>query len=142
MPYKGVNLAMQDVLAGNVHLVFIGIPAAAPHIRAGKLRALAVVAPQRSSALPDVPTVAEAGLKDFEVTTWYGILAPAGTPQPVVRRLNAELVKVMHAPEMKEKLTATGTEPLTSTPEEFAAYIKREIAKWGDVIRKAGVKAD
>ena len=142
VPYKGVNLAMQDVLAGNVHLVFIGIPAAAPHIKAGKLRALAIVAPQRSSALPDVPTVAEAGLKHFEVTTWYGILAPAGTPQPVVRRLNAELVKVMHAPEMKEKLTATGTEPLTSTPEEFAAYIKREIAKWGDVIRKAGVKAD
>lgn len=142
VPYKGVNLAMQDVLTGNVHLVFIGIPAAAPHIKAGKLRALAIVAPQRSTALPDVPTVAEAGLKDFEVTTWYGILAPAGTPQPVVRRLNAELVKVMHAPEMKEKLTATGTEPLTSTPEEFAAYIKREIAKWGDVIRKAGVKAD
>ena len=142
VPYKGVNLAMQDVLAGNVHLVFIGIPAAAPHIKAGKLRALAIVAPQRSTALPDVPTVAEAGLKDFEVTTWYGILAPAGTPQSVVRRLNAELVKVMHAPEMKEKLTATGTEPLTSTPEEFAAYIKREIAKWGDVIRKAGVKAD
>ena len=142
VPYKGVNLAMQDVLAGNVHLVFIGIPAAAPHIKAAKLRALAVVAPQRSSALPDVPTVAEAGLKDFEVTTWYGILAPTGTPQPVVKRLNAELVKIMHAPEMKEKLTATGTEPLTSTPEEFAAYIKREIAKWGDVIRKAGVKAD
>ena len=142
VPYKGVNLAMQDVLAGNVHLVFIGIPAAAPHIKAGKLRALAIVAPQRSTALPDVPTVAEAGLKDFEVTTWYGSLAPAGTPQSVVRRLHAELVKVMHAPEMKEKLTATGTEPLTSTPEEFAAYIKREIAKWGDVIRKAGVKAD
>jgi len=142
VPYKGVNLAMQDVLAGNVHLVFIGIPAAAPHVKAGKLRALAIVAPQRSSALPDVPTVAEAGLKDFEVTTWYGILAPAGTPQPVVRRLNAELVKVMHAPEMKEKLTATATEPLTSTPEEFAAYITRDIAKWGDVTRKAGVKAD
>lgn len=142
VPYKGVNLAMQDVLAGNVHLVFIGIPAAAPHIKAGKLRALAIVAPQRSTALPDVPTVAEAGLKDFEVTTWYGILAPAGTPQSVVKRLNAELVKVMHAPEMKEKLTATGTEPLTSTPEEFAAYIKREIVKWRDVIRRAGVKAD
>ena len=142
MPYKGVNLAMQDVLAGNVHLVFIGIPAAAPHIRSNKLRALAVVAPQRSSALPDVPTVAEAGLKDFEVTTWYGVLAPAGTPQSVVRRLNAELVKIMHSPEMKEKLAATGTEPLTSTPEEFSAYIKREIGKWGDVVRKAGVKAD
>ena len=142
VPYKGVNLAMQDVLSGNVHLVFIGIPAAAPHIKAGKLRALALVAPQRSSALPEVPTVAEAGLADFEVTTWYGILAPAGTPRPIITRLNAELVKIMHAPEMKEKLAASGTDPLTSTPEEFAAYIKKEIGKWGDVIRKAGVKAD
>ena len=133
---------MQDVLAGNVHLVFIGIPAAAPHIKAGKLRALALVAPQRSSALPEVPTVAEAGLRDFEVTTWYGVLAPAGTPRNVVTRLNAELVKIMHSPELKEKLAATGTDPLTSTPEEFAAYIKREIAKWGEVVRKAGVKAD
>ncbi len=142
IPYKGVNLAMQDVLAGNVHLVFIGIPAAAPHIKAGRLRALALVAPQRSSALPEVPTVTEAGLRDFEVTTWYGVLAPAGTPKNVVNRLNAELVKIMHSPELKERLAATGTDPLTSTPEEFAAYIKREIAKWGDVIRKAGVKAD
>jgi len=142
IPYKGVNLAMQDVLAGNVHLVFIGIPAAAPHIKAGKLRALALVAPQRSSALPDVPTVAEAGLRDFEVTTWYGVLAPAGTPRSVISRLNAELVKIMHSPDLKEKLAATGTDPLTSTPEEFAAYIQREIAKWGEVVRKAGVKAD
>ena len=142
IPYKGVNLAMQDVLSGNVHLVFIGIPAAAPHIKAGKLRALAVVAPQRSSALPEVPTVAEAGLRDFDVTTWYGVLAPAGTPRPIIARLNSELVKVVHSPEVKERLAATGTDPLTSTPEEFAAYIQREIAKWGDVIRKAGVKAD
>ena len=142
VPYKGVNLAMQDVLAGNVHLVFIGIPAAAPHIKAGKLRALAVVSPQRSAALPEVPTVAEAGLRDFEVTTWYGVLAPAGTPRNVITRLNGELVKIMHSPELREKLAATGTDPLTSTPEEFAAYIQREIAKWGDVIRKAGVKAD
>ena len=142
IPYKGVNLAMQDVLSGNVHLVFIGIPAAAPHIKSGKLRAIAVVAPQRSAALPEVPTVAEAGLADFEVTTWYGVLAPAGTPRNVITRLNAELVKIMHAPDLREKLAATGTDPLTSTPEEFAAYIKREIAKWGDVIRKAGVKAD
>jgi tripartite-type tricarboxylate transporter receptor subunit TctC len=142
VPYKGVNLAMQDLLAGNVHLVFIGIPAAAAHIKAGKLRALAVVAPKRSSALPEVPTVAEAGLRDFEVTTWYGVLAPAGTPRNVVARLNGELVKIMHSPELKERLAATGTEPLTSTPEEFAAHIKREIAKWGEVVRKAGVRAD
>ena len=107
-----------------------------------RAHALALVAPQRSAALPDVPTVAEAGLREFEVTTWYGVLAPAGTPRSIVMRLNGELVKIMHSPELKEKLAATGTDPLTSTPEEFAAYIKSEIAKWGDVIRKAGVKAD
>ena len=142
IPYKGVNLAMQDVLSGQIHLVVIGVPAAAPHIKAGKLRALALVAPQRSAALPDVPTVAEAGLRDFEVTTWYGILAPAGTPRPVVARLNAELVRIMHSPEVKDRLAAMATDPVTSTPEEFADYIKREIAKWGDVVRKAGLKAD
>jgi len=142
VPYKGVNLAMQDVMAGRIDLVVIGVPAAAPHVRAGKLRALAVLAPQRLPALPDVPTVAEAGLPGFEVTTWYGILAPAGTPRPIVARLNAELVKAMHSPEMKERLAGIGTDPVTNTPEEFAAYIKAEIAKWGDVIRKAGLKAD
>jgi tripartite-type tricarboxylate transporter receptor subunit TctC len=142
IPYKGVNLAMQDVLSGQVHLVFIGIPAAAPHIKAGRLRALALVAPQRTPALPDIPTVAEAGLKDFEVTTWYGIMAPAATPRPIVTRLNSELVKIMHAPETRERLAAMATDPLTSTPEEFGAYLTREIAKWGDVVRKANLKAD
>jgi tripartite-type tricarboxylate transporter receptor subunit TctC len=142
VPYKGVNLAMQGVLAGEIELVFIGIPAALPHIKAGKLRALALVAPQRSPALPEVPTVAEAGLRDFEVTTWYGIMTPAGTPRPIVSRLNAELVKIMHAPDVKERLAAMATDPLTSTPEEFAAYLKQEIAKWGDVVRKANLKAD
>ena len=142
VPYKGVNLAMNDVLSGQIHLVVIGVPAAAPHIKAGKLRALALVAPQRAAALPEVPTVAEAGLPNFEVTTWYGILAPAGTPKPIVARLNAELVKTMHAPDLKERLAAMATDPATSTPEEFADYIKREIAKWGEVVRQAGLKAD
>jgi len=142
VPYKGVNLAMQGVLAGEIQLVFIGIPAVLPHIKAGKLRALALVAPQRSPALPEVPTVAEAGLKDFEVTTWYGIMTPAGTPRPIVSRLNAELVKIMHTPDVKERLAGMATDPLTSTPEEFAAYLKQEIAKWGDIVRKANLKAD
>jgi tripartite-type tricarboxylate transporter receptor subunit TctC len=142
IPYKGVNLAMNDVLSGEIHLVVIGIPAAAPHIKSGKLRALALIAPQRSRTLPEVPTIAEAGLPDFEVTTWYGVLAPAGTPRPIVARLNAELVRIMHAADLKERLDAMGTEPRTSTPEEFAAYIRQEIAKWGDVIRKAGLKAE
>ena len=142
VPYKGVNLAMQDVLAGRIDFVVIGVPAAAPHVKSGKLRALAVIAPQRLPALPEVPTVAEAGLPGFEVTTWYGILAPAGTPRPIIARLNTELIKVMHSPEMKERLAGIGTDPVTSTPEEFAQYIQSEIAKWGDVIRKAGLKAD
>jgi len=142
VPYKGVNMAMQDVLSGQIHFVVIGIPAAAPHIKAGKLRALALVAPQRSAALPEVPTVAEAGLRDFEVTTWYGILAPTGTPRPIITRLNAEIVRIMHAPELRDRLAAMGTDPVTSTPEEFADLIKREIAKWGKVVREAGLKAD
>ena len=142
IPYKGVNLAMNDVLSGRVQLVFIGIPAAAPHIKAGKLRALALVAPRRSSVLPDVPTVAEAGLPKFDVTTWYGILAPAGTPRPVVERLNGELGKIMHSSELKERLEALATDPVTSTPEEFADLIRREIAKWREVVREAGIKAD
>ena len=142
VPYKGVNLAMQGVLAEQVHLVFIGVPPAAPHINAGRLRALALVAPQRTPSLPEVPTAAEAGLKDFDITTWYGVLAPAGTPRPIVMRLNAELVKIMHAPDTKERLAGMATDVLTSTPEEFAAYLKQEIAKWGDVVRKANLKAD
>ena len=142
VPYKGVNLAMNGVLAGEVHLAFIGIPVPAPHIKAGRLRALAVLARERSPILPEVPTAEEAGLGNFDVTTWYGILAPAGTPRPIITRLNAEFVKIMRSPEMKERLATMATDPLTSTPEEFAAYIQREIAKWGDVIRKAGLRAD
>src|SRR6266851_4817352 len=116
VPYKGVNLAMNDVLSGQIHLVVIGVPAAAPHIKAGKLRALALVAPQRAAALPEVPTAAEAGLPNFEVTTWYGILAPAGTPKAIVTRLNAELVKTMHAPDLKDRLAAMANDPATSSP--------------------------
>jgi len=142
VPYKGVNLAMNGVLANEVHLVFIGVPVPAPHIKAGKLRALAVLARERSPLLPEVPTADEAGLPNFDVTTWYGIMAPAGTPRPIITRLNAEFVKIMHAPDLKERLAAMGTDVMTSTPEEFAAYLKREIAKWGDVIRNANLRAD
>ena len=142
VPYKGVNLAMNDVLTGEVHLVVIGIPAAAPHIKAGKLRALAVIDSKRAAALPEVPTVAEAGLANFDVTTWYGVLAPAGTPRPIVTRLNAEIVRIMQAPEMKERLATMATEPVTSTPEAFAELIRQEIVKWGKVVRAAGLKAE
>ncbi len=142
VPYKGVNLAMNDVFAGNVQLVLIGIPAAAQNIKAGKLRALAVLARERSAALPDVPTAAEAGLPDFDVTTWYGVLAPAGAPRAIVTRLNTELVRIMHSPDLKERLATMATEPRTSTPEEFAAYIAEERARWAEVVRKTGIKAE
>src|SRR2546428_12482898 len=142
VPYKGVNLAMNDVLAGAIHLVVIGLPAAAPHIKSGRLRALAVIAPQRLPALPEVPTVAEAGLPNFEVTTWYGVLAPAGTPRPIVPRVNGQLAEILYSPDLKGKLNALGTDPVTSTPEEFAAYLRQETVKWADVVRKAGLKAD
>lgn len=142
VPYKGVNLAMNDVLAGRIQLVVIGVPAAGPHIKAGRLRALAVIAPQRLPALPDVPTVAEAGLSNFEVTTFYGMLAPTGTPSAIVRRLNAELVRIMHSPELKDRLAAMATDPATDTPEEFAEFLKRETAKWAEVVRKADLRVD
>ncbi|HKW37424.1 MAG TPA: tripartite tricarboxylate transporter substrate binding protein [Burkholderiales bacterium] len=142
VPYKGVNLAMNDVLAGRIQFVVIGVPAAGPHIKAGRLRALAVIAPRRLPALPDVPTVAEAGLPNFEVTTFYGMLAPAGTPAAIVRRLNAELVRIMHSQELKDRLATMATEPATDTPEEFAEFLKRETAKWAEVVRKAGLKVD
>jgi len=141
VPYQPAQ-AVGAAVAGHTQISSTSMPPAVSQVKGGRVRALAVTSAQRSPALPEVPTVAEAGLPDFEVTTWYGVLAPAGTPRNVINRLNGELVKIMHAPELKEKLTATGTEPLTSTPDEFAAYIQKEIAKWGDVIRKAGVKAD
>ena len=142
VPYKGVNLAMQDVMAGRIELVVIGLPAALPQIRNGRVKALAVIAPHRHESLPDVPTAAEAGLPNYDVTTWYGVLTVAGTPRPVVDRLNRELVSVMNSPDMKAALAKQGTEVRTSTPDEFAAYIKEEIAKWGDVIHKAGLHAN
>jgi len=142
IPYKGVNLAMNGVLAGEVQLAFIGIPVPAPHIKAGRLVGLAVLAPHRSPIIPEVPTAAEAGLPNFDVTTWYAILAPAGTPRAIVTRLNTELASIVDAPEVKGRFATMATEPMTSTPEEASAYIQREIAKWGDVVKKAGLHAD
>ena len=138
VPYKGASVAMNDVIGGRLDSLFIGIPAPAPHVKAGRLRGLAVLAPRRSSVLPEVPTATEAGLPGFEVTTWYGVLVPAATPKDIVARLNREIVKIMNAPETKERLAVVAAEPMTSTPEEFSAHIKQEIAKWAKVVRTAG----
>ena len=140
--YKGSSLAMNDVISGQVHTLFIGIPAPAPHIKTGRLRGLAVIAPQRSPTLPDVPTVAEAGMPNLEVTTWYGIFAPAGTPRAIVTKLNNEINQVMQSPDVKEKLAAQSTNAIVGTPEAFGDYVKIEIAKWAEVVRKAGIQPE
>ena len=142
VPYKGAETAMLALLGGQVQMVVIGPPAAAPHVKAGKLRALAVLGKERLAEFPDVQTAAESGMPGFEVDTWYGVLAPAGTPREIVARLNAELTKMMQAGEMRDRLTALGVQPLSSTPEHFAGFFRAEVAKWALVIKESGARAD
>jgi len=142
VPYKGAENAMLAVLAGQVHMVVIGPPASATHVKSGKLRALAVLGKERYPGLPEVPTAAESGMPEFEVDTWYGVLAPAGVPREIVARLNAELTKIMQSPDMRERLAGMGIEPLTSTPAEFGDFIKTEAAKWANVVKAAGARAE
>ena len=142
VPYKGAETAMLAVLAGQVHMVVIGPPAAAAHLKSGKLRALAVLGKERLPDFQEVQTAAESGLSGFEVDTWYGVLAPAGVPREVVARLNAEFTRMMQAGEMRERLATMGIVPLTSTPEQFGEFLKAEIAKWAAVIKESGARAD
>ncbi len=142
IPYRGSAPALQDLLAGRLALMFDLVLTAAPHVRAGSVRALAVTGARRSAVLPELPTVAEAGLPGYEVSAWFGIFAPAGVPRPIVERLNAEIVKAMAAPDLRQRLVSLGADPLTSSPEEFAAYLKAEIAKWAKVVKDAGVKPE
>src|SRR5262245_21124674 len=142
VPYKGAETAMLAVLSGQVQMVVIGPPAAAPHVRSGKLRALAVLAKERYPGMPDVPIAAESGMPEFEVDTWYGVLAPAGTPGEIVARLNAELSRLMQSKEMRDRLATMGIEPMTSTPAEFGEFLKSEIAKWAKVVKESGAKVE
>ena len=136
VPYKGSNQAMIGMMGGEVGMVVVGIPPSQGQIKAGKVRALAVLSEERLPAFPDIPTAKEAGIDNFEVTTWYGILAPAGTPREIVTRLNAELTKIVASADTKEKMQTAGFEPLTSSPEKFAEFIKTEIVRWGKVIKE------
>ena len=142
VPYKGAAPAITDVLGGHVDLAALSIASGMPHIQGGKLRGLAVTSAQRSAALPDVPTVAELGFKDFEATGWLGILVPNGTPPAVIARLNTELAKTMQNPEVRKQLLAQGVEARTSSPSEFAAFLKSEASKWGAIADKAGIKPE
>jgi tripartite-type tricarboxylate transporter receptor subunit TctC len=142
IPYKGAGPAMVDVLSGQVQLYFATMPAAMPHVKSGKLAAIAVTSARRSPALPDTPTTAEAGVPGYEASTWYGLLAPAQTPGAAVARLHQATVKILSDAALREKLADQGFEPVGNSPEEFGAYIKSEIAKWGKVIRDAGIKPE
>ena len=142
VPYKGAAPALTDLLAGQVQLMFSTMPPALPQVKAGKLRALAVTSAKRSLTLPELPTIAEAALPGFEATTWYGMAAPAGTPKPIVAKLNADVLKVLHMADVRERLLAQGTEPAGTTPEQFADYIRSETTKWAKVIKASGAKVD
>ena len=142
VPYKGSSPALTDVITGQVSVMIVNMPPAVPFVKAGKLRALAVTTRSRSPLLPEVPTVAESGLPGYETVAWFGILAPASTPKNIVNRLSAEIAKIATSPAMRERLTSLGAEAVGSTPEEFAAVIARDIAKWTPLAKSVGIKVD
>lgn len=142
IPYKGSGPAVTDMLGGQVDLMFDSITSARPHIQSGKLMALGVTSARRSSALPDVPTLAEAGVPGYEVSPWFGVFAPAGTPAEVVSRLNKALITAMRQPETLRKLESVGAEPIGSTPQALAEHLNKELARWGALIQERGIRLD
>lgn len=142
IPYKGSSPALMDVLAGTVDLLVSSVPSAMGQIKAGKLRPLAVTSAKRSSSLPDVPTVAESGFKDFDVSTWYGLFLPAGTPANVVTTLNTEVNKLLKNPEVRAAIQAQGAEPQAMTQADFASLLKTDYAKWKGIVEASGAKLD
>jgi tripartite-type tricarboxylate transporter receptor subunit TctC len=142
IPYKGAAPAMQALLAGDTQLMFDNLASAMPQVKAGKLRALAVTTAKRSSLVPELPTMAEAGVPGFDIATWFGLLAPAGTPKDVIAKWNADVVKILDSPEMREKLMAQGAEPTPTTPAQFAAFIAAELPKYARIVKSSGAKVD
>lgn len=141
IPYKGVAQGVTDVVAGQVDMTF-DLATVAPHIRAGKLRPIAVANGKRSAAFPGVPTIAEAGVPGYEASAWYGLFAPAGTPPAVISKLNAEMVSALADPALRQRLDALGAEPSGSSPEELARFVRSEYDKWGRVVQEAGIRLD
>ncbi|MGQ0752381.1 MAG: Bug family tripartite tricarboxylate transporter substrate binding protein [Betaproteobacteria bacterium] len=142
VPFKGAVPAINDLLGGRISLIFSSAPPALPHVATGKLKALAVTSGKRSSVSPDLPTVAESGLPGFEVINWYGVLAPARTPKSIVEKLSTEVTKIMKMPDVKERLSSVGIEAFSSTPAQFAAFMKDETAKWAKVVKFSGARLD
>jgi len=138
VPYKGSGPAQQDLIAGIVKVGFPGTPIVIPHMKAGRLKALAVTTAQRSAHLPGVPTMAEAGVPGYEALVWVGLLAPAGTPQDIIAKLNGEIAKLLGLPDVQQLLASAGIDPTPTTPEEFGAYLRNEFDKWGKVVRDSG----
>jgi len=142
VPYKGAAPAFIDVLSGRVDAFFPTMTSGLPHVKSGRLRAIGVTSAKRSSHLPEVPTVAEQGYPGYEVISWYALLAPAGTPRPVVRALSTEVVRILKSPDVGARMSAAGADPDSSTPEELMAYIKLEMSRWAKVIQKAGITGE
>ena len=139
VPYKGAAPAVVDLVGGHIQMVILDIPVVLPHVKTGKLRALAIATDKRAPTLPEVPTMAEAGYPDVNADNWYGIVVAAATPKDIIAKLHAALTETLRAPETRERLTPQGAEPVSSTPEQFAAHIQKESAKWGRIIKTAGV---
>jgi len=142
VPYKGVTNAFSDLLGGQISLMFPGMPIALPQAQAGKLRALGSTGVKRAPAAPELPTIAEAGVPGYEVSVWYGVLAPAATPPAVINRLHAELSKIVRLPEIRERWAVLGAEPVHNAPDQFAAFLKADLGKWAKVVRASGAKID
>ncbi len=142
VPYKGLTPAHTDLLAGRLTMLFDGIVTGLPAVKAGRLRALGVTTLKHWQGAPDIPTMAEAGLAGYEVNSWYGLLAPAGTPRSIIQRLNSEVARALREPDARERLYTIGAEPMDNTPDEFAAYITAEMAKWSKVVKTAGIRVE
>jgi len=142
IPYKGSGLAITELIGGQVQLMFAGIVPIDPHVKSGRVRSIAVSSAKRSVAIPQVPTIAESGLPGFEVVGWYGVLAPARTPHPIVARLHNEFIKILQTQDIRDRLLSEGAEPVGNTPAEFTAFIKTDIGRWAKVIKAAGAKLD
>lgn len=142
VPYKGSGQAISDLVGGHIKVMISGMASTLPHVRSGKLRGIATTGAKRTPATPDLPTIAESGFPGFEATSWFGVLAPAGTPKPVIARLNKDIIRALQDPAVAKRLADVGFEITTGTPEQFAAYIKSEIKKWAKVVKASGAKAE
>ncbi len=142
IPYKGSALITNDLIAGHVDVAFSDLPVVLPHVKSGRLRALAVTGPKPTPLVPGVPTVAESGVPGFAITSWWGMLAPTGTAEPIITRLNTELIRILQLADVKERFANLGVETITSTPAEFSAFIKSEIVKYTKITNELGIKID